>query len=662
MASAGQSFTCTYTKPVPVPRHLQGSRKRVRLSSTDDPASTHKHAECLDVDGRYIEPAQGVGDIAPSISSAQTQQTAERGSTTASFDEMNDFNIHTGSTEFHGSNGVLPLLSKLRLRARQSQSRSQSNCELHETSPSLSLLSYIHEPEYAGSSTDVSLGATHPSQAIPQPSGLLLEKQAVQMFFNNLHVVHPFLDQRAFILRCAKLVWDRSTPYTAPLDSAHSHFLALYSAVMAVGLITADDISTLPDAMRYSTLSPDLSNDGHHPVAQKAAEHYFQQAKLHLGDVFQSTSIDGTSAIFLLSVYCQNALRQHSCYLYSGMAVRTAIAIGVPSTNTKDFPSISRLWWSLYSHEMEMCTSVGRLSALEDLQTYDMGLPVVDGDTPQALIAHMVRFAVVLRQVPQKWQRTAQSIDIAARSRETRSIYQMLKEWRESLNPELDFDQPSLTDSGWRLQQKVVLKLRFLNACIVLHRPFLLLLAQDSSNTELLEQVHLCVQASIDTIDTLYDSYLQRPSFRMWWYNAVYLLYASMVVLYTLLSDVSGWSREILLNSAKRGIGVLDTMKSNKVAARIALVVREVLDIAIDFTASKDQKRAGSGTALHPCPEVSRIPMHAETSQQRETQPDMPFDWSTQDRDLEDLFNNLVDSSLFADWLQDQPTIAEVSF
>lgn len=64
-----------------------------------------------------------------------------------------------------------------------------------------------------------------------------------------------------------------------------------------------------------------------------------------------------------------------------------------------------------------------------------------------------------------------------------------------------------------------------------LHGYFLLLSARDSSNPDLLGHINVCIDASITTFDTLYDSYLQRPSFSLWWSIVIYLLYASRVVL-----------------------------------------------------------------------------------------------------------------------------------
>lgn len=56
-------------------------------------------------------------------------------------------------------------------------------------------------------------------------------------------------------------------------------------------------------------------------------------------------------------MFRQNSLQPHSCYMYSGMAVRTAAAIGLASSMSS-LPSVmrkeaKRTWWyvSLYLYD-----------------------------------------------------------------------------------------------------------------------------------------------------------------------------------------------------------------------------------------------------------------------------------------------------------------------
>lgn len=48
-------------------------------------------------------------------------------------------------------------------------------------------------------------------------------------------------------------------------------------------------------------------------------------------------------------MFCQNALRPHSCFMYSGMAVRMAVAIGLASGMSALPADIrkegKRTWW-----------------------------------------------------------------------------------------------------------------------------------------------------------------------------------------------------------------------------------------------------------------------------------------------------------------------------
>lgn len=49
------------------------------------------------------------------------------------------------------------------------------------------------------------------------------------------------------------------------------------------------------------------------------------------------------------SLYWQNYLKPHACYMYSGMAVRTALAIGLPDSSMPQSiewqNSARKTWW-----------------------------------------------------------------------------------------------------------------------------------------------------------------------------------------------------------------------------------------------------------------------------------------------------------------------------
>jgi hypothetical protein len=198
-----------------------------------------------------------------------------------------------------------------------------------------------------------------------------LEKELVRVFFSNLHHLHPFLLVDEFNSRCEGEIWN-SSPNAEPRRN-RNHFLALYNIVIAVGaLIATKDTLLLPGSELGGGQDINLDKTHSAPSSIALSVKYFRKSRVLLGDVFEVCSIESAQTLFLMvsespnlyastglmmltfylwlkSLYCQNALKPHSCYMYSGMAVRTALAIGLPSESmsksTKARKAARRTWW-----------------------------------------------------------------------------------------------------------------------------------------------------------------------------------------------------------------------------------------------------------------------------------------------------------------------------
>ncbi|KAK4504731.1 hypothetical protein PRZ48_002693 [Zasmidium cellare] len=555
-------------------------------------------------------------------------------------DGVNEVNQHDEGTEFHGASGAWAFLSKLRAKAREAQRQVEPSAP---NSPSFSAVSYLRDP------TDGEQASLRHSQ-LPVPTlqpDHGLERAAVLLYFDGLHVVHPFLDREAFLLQCEQKIWSMVTRATT---GGNNHFNALYNMVLALGLITANQTSANLCDVGLTGDNPTPSATGAFAPPVQWAEFFFSRAKTNLGDIFHSTSIDATAALFLMSVYCQNALRPHSCYLYSGMAVRTALACGIASRVSAKHPWSSKLWWALFSHELEMCSSVGRETALASSEAYAIPLPRADPEAIAGLIECMVRFADIHRRISSTSYPVVASDLWMTRSMQAMEVEADLKLWKSSLGAALDYDKQSFTDSEWRLKQKLVLQLRYSNARILLHRPFFSCGGALTAKTAMLDHIRPCVDASISTIDVLYAAYTSRPWFRSWWYNTTYLLYAEMVILYILLSDVEVWPEISLREKAQQGLSTLESMKSNMVARECATVVREVLSIVTSLSDSRRNCRQLTEPMAHNAPAPAIHPS-AQDALMIDTQETSLFGDKLLVEDCEDLFCNLADSSFLDDLL-----------
>jgi hypothetical protein len=194
-----------------------------------------------------------------------------------------------------------------------------------------------------------------------------LESELVRTYLHNLHYLHPMLDGAEFVARCEREVWEPRTRPEKPKFGRH--FVALYNIVIAVGALIAGQDTARDFGRELKAIEQDW-RDGP-SLAEKnglqlLSKYYFQKARASLGDVFEACSLESAQALLLMasdcpsrcgfttadseqSLYCQNSLKPHACYMYCGMAVRTALAIGLPSetlsNSMEGHKAARRTWW-----------------------------------------------------------------------------------------------------------------------------------------------------------------------------------------------------------------------------------------------------------------------------------------------------------------------------
>ncbi|KAI1028546.1 hypothetical protein LB503_002099 [Fusarium chuoi] len=423
-----------------------------------------------------------------------------------------------------------------------------------------------------------------------------LEREYIRQFFNNLHHLHPMLDPIAFPKQCEELVW--SSPNSVESNKTQRHFFALYHIVVAVGAIVAGSCITqdferdIDICMKLPTRGQDFNPSR---LSQELSKKYFRKSRMLLGDVFEVCSLESAQTLLLMSLYCQNSLKPHACYMYCGHAVRTALAIGIaretPSNSIEDRKAARRTWWCIYSHEIDMSCSAGRRDSLGKPRNYQIDLPHIKGqhvvisnqpdleNCSAAMINEMVHFAAVLRRISKELYYDSKGLTLQQKSAVAKELDRLLDDWKAKLPSYLDFTAVSFREQEWAAKQKLVLHLRYLNARIVLHRPFLeqpMLTAEANMSTH----AELCLDAARKTICVMYDAYANRHYFRTWWYNSTYTLYAGMIVLYIIMLGPTALPSEDLLADAVKAHDILQSMEEATVARRSASLIQEGLEVA----------------------------------------------------------------------------------
>ncbi|KAJ1326641.1 transcriptional regulatory protein GAL4 [Microdochium nivale] len=479
-----------------------------------------------------------------------------------------------------------------------------------------------------------------------------LQKECVRLYFQSIHCIHPFLDQPSFIQRCHQEVWDIQVSTTP--RRGHG-FLALFYIVLALGAITAGDASSLVWSENVEFLNradPRGANKTSSYVPIRIARMYSDKAQSYLGNVFEISSMDLTKALFLMSVFCQNALKPHSSYMYSGMAVRAALAIGVPNSLTS--LEAGKLWWALYCHEIEMCAATGRLPSLREPRFYRVPLPLeVANDTPTTqILNYTVGLADILLQISQDLVSYSGEPCNTAKSLRALEHDRHISDWIGRRPNRLDITASSLLESELITKQKIVIQLRLFSARILLHRPFLVSAATEANHGKYALHIQSCVEASKNTINLLYDSFASRPWFRSWWYNSSYALDASMVLLYVVLSNMQPEPAEMLLAAAEKSIDIFRAMDRIAVTRKCVEITAEVLSIAKDIVqGNREQALRRYTDAEHAC----LAPDHANSlnstlalQQQGGLLSDMPYPLNLTQ---EDLNASLLETNLISNFL-----------
>ncbi|OJJ75715.1 hypothetical protein ASPBRDRAFT_38019 [Aspergillus brasiliensis CBS 101740] len=422
---------------------------------------------------------------------------------------------------------------------------------------------------------------------------LEIEKMFISSYFCNKHYIHPMLCKTNFMRRCENEAF--VLPRRPGFSRGTSKFSGLYFSVVALGAINASPHETaLLD--HYCNYLPPLGKPGgmSKPSSLDFADYYFGKAKQALGDLFESCSLESVQALLLLSVFCQNALRPHSCFMYSGMAVRTAVAIGLASgmssVSIETRKEGRRTWWCIYSHEIEMCCSSGRLDSMKDLQYYQVSLPTLKAtpgnlldpdaeDDHVAMIPAMVALAQIMSEASHLLYHSPKR-SMSEMSQIAMSLDNKLLAWKATLPHFLNIDAASLNDTEWAFKQKLVLRLRFYNTRILIHRPFLAASTSSAESSNLFQHLHTCLDAARTSIQMQYESFLHRIYIRTWWYNTTYALYGAMILLHLVLSGFPSIRDEDLLLDVEKSLDIFESMNNIVVARRCAEMIREVLEVA----------------------------------------------------------------------------------
>ncbi len=228
---------------------------------------------------------------------------------------------------------------------------------------------------------------------------------------------------------------------------------------------------------------------------------YFRHALPFLPDVREDGSVLFVEVLSYAAYYMQTINRRDAAYLYMGMALRMAIALGlhqdVGEANDDDNDDEAavdmheryarerrrRLWWSTYSLERMLCVTSGHPISIRD-DDIDVPLPAaLPGENPQLAAAqrHYTMLSRIQGRIGQEIYRKRRSHGNNASASASllpsiQAIMQSLGEWFAQLPADVRLD-PTAPDAYTR-RDVVSIYLHYYHCINMTARPLLLYAVQ----------------------------------------------------------------------------------------------------------------------------------------------------------------------------------------
>ncbi|KAJ4129069.1 hypothetical protein NW768_007600 [Fusarium equiseti] len=456
-----------------------------------------------------------------------SDETQALGASPSEESEIAEVNQHTNGIEYHGNTSSMSFLGSLqKLREQRSAPSNPTGRK------AFSLVSVLHNSSFVSKRN-----FTSDLTAALAANGFYSKRANtfIEGYFGGIHYVHPIIDKEHFLSRADQL-W-RGT------DCSDVHFVALYLSVLSLGALTRTWNESTLDGMNRFQWSRKL----------------FAEAQTILDEIQFSSKVETIQAFYVMAKVCQNELNPNP----TGMNRET------PNPNPKTCMNMSRIWWGIYSLEIEMSFLLGRPDTLGQDEYHNRVMPPVD-ESEYAIISEMVQFGRIMRKVSigiyHSQLPTPETIGLAC------DIEREMDSWVNSLPQRRG---ASLREPDWRRKQRLVLELRYHNVRMLLFRPFVSHYARERlrPSDEFMATVEKCISSAQKTIEIVYEAYKVHTYFRTWWYNTTYItIAASVLLLYESQTKQSSTTSTLAL--IETAIEILDVMDESIVARNAAEVIR----------------------------------------------------------------------------------------
>lgn len=288
---------------------------------------------------------------------------------------------------------------------------------------------------------------------------------------------------------------------------------------------------------------------------------FFDKAMQHISGLIHSNSLETVQGLLLMTVFAVNERRRINSWHAIGLAVRTAIDLGLHRASTSSSSDLlmaemqRRVFWSVYALDRNISISLGRPCSIgdadfdmpfpgchsdDDLETICLGGTPIEGRSrnPKDLSAFL--HIVELRQIQSRIQKTfypvklADAIDTDHLGQERQSLRLALEDWITRA-PRYSRPTPATFQSqDW-------FQIAYSHGLLLLHRP------SPACPMISFESLQICADSAIDLI-TSYASLYAKNKITYTWIALQSLFMASVTMLYTL------WASPQIRKSTKKAV------------------------------------------------------------------------------------------------------------
>ncbi|RAL12945.1 uncharacterized protein BO97DRAFT_389401 [Aspergillus homomorphus CBS 101889] len=233
-------------------------------------------------------------------------------------------------------------------------------------------------------------------------------------------------------------------------------------------------------ALMHIVLAIGAQASKHHPSADRAERFFFACAQRSaFAGMLENPSLDLVRLFLLMSYYMLGACRRNAAFMYLGVAVRAAVALGLQLTDstvpTKEQDIRARVWMSLCVLDLLVSSILGRPAATtsirSDSESTSLFCPQTDSQAQRSLVASYDLSQILDEIIAGLYGKQAASAEVAD------GLLRKLKDWSDNLHPSLlappgtDYEQPTVHQ---HIIGNLHIACTYHFAVIIVTRPFLI--------------------------------------------------------------------------------------------------------------------------------------------------------------------------------------------